>query len=394
MRVLAAVLAVLSGFQVSALTVYAQPGQAAEPRVQGRLLKVGPSREIRSIQAAARAARAGDTIEIDAGEYRGDVAVWTVDDLTVRAVGGRARLIADGMSAEGKAIWVVRANRMLVENIDFTGARVPGRNGAGIRFERGRLRVHNCTFTDNENGILTGNDRRAELEVEASEFGHNGHGDGFSHNLYVGAIAWFSVRASYFHHARGGHLLKSRAAQSYVLHNRLTDESGGGASYELEFPSGGVAIVIGNILQQGPGTNNPVMVSFGAEGYDWPRNALYLVNNTLIDERPSDGVFLAVRAGSREVVAVNNLLVGISRIETAGAGEYRDNPNAVAEDFVGALDFDYRLRRGTRLIASGLSAGFAEDVDLTMLHEYVHPRSSRALAPGGLLPGAVQAAAP
>ena len=55
---------------------------------------------------------------------------------------------------------------------------------------------------------------------------------------------------------------------------------------------------------------------------------------------------------------------------------------------------DYRLRRGTRLIASGLSAGFAEDVDLTMLREYVHPRSSRALAPGGLLPGAVQAAAP
>ena len=32
----------------------------------------------------------------------------------------------------------MRSKYLVVENIDFIGARVPGRNGAGIRFERPR----------------------------------------------------------------------------------------------------------------------------------------------------------------------------------------------------------------------------------------------------------------
>ncbi|WP_214278495.1 hypothetical protein, partial [Escherichia coli] len=84
---------------------------------------------------------------------------------------------------------------------------------------------------------------------------------------------------SYFHHGLLGHLLKSRAALNHILYNRLSDEIGGRASYELELPNGGVAVVMGNLIAQSSTTENPHVISFGAEGASWPQQALYLVNN-------------------------------------------------------------------------------------------------------------------
>jgi hypothetical protein len=110
-------------------------------------------RTIKTIASCARIARAGAIIFVDSGDYVADVAVWQHDDITIRAVGGRVRLVAKGASAEGKGIWVVRAKRMRVEGFDFEGAAVPGRNGAGIRLETGSLRVDNCRFRYNEMGL-------------------------------------------------------------------------------------------------------------------------------------------------------------------------------------------------------------------------------------------------
>jgi hypothetical protein len=361
---------------------------------EARLLRVGARHPLKSVTGAAALARDGDTIEIDAGEYVADVAVWTQDRLTIRAVGGQARFVADGASAEGKAIWVIRGGAVAIENIAFSGARVPGRNGAGIRLERGRLTVRNCIFTDNENGILTANTPDIELTVEESEFGHNGHGDGKSHNLYAGRIGRLSVTGSYFHHARVGHLLKSRAADNRILYNRFTDEPGGRASYELEFPSGGTALVIGNIIAQGPTTENPVLVSFGAEGYAWPVNALYLINNTLVDGRAVDGRYLAVASGGRSVFALNNLLLGNGRLESAGPGEYVNNPNAVAKDFVDAARQDYRLLPGNRFRVAEVQPRPVSGVELAPRREYMHPRRTRVLEGRALSPGALQSGAP
>ena len=79
-------------------------------------------------------------------------------------------MIADGISAEGKAIWVIRNGDFLIDNIEFRGARVAEGNGAGIRFEGGKLQIRNCVFLDNQNGILTSNNGSAELIIEASLF--------------------------------------------------------------------------------------------------------------------------------------------------------------------------------------------------------------------------------
>ena len=266
------------------------------------------------------------------GDYVRDVAMWNKSDLTIRGVGGPVRIIAGGASAEGKATWVVRGDRIVVENLTFIGSRVPDRNGAGIRLERGRLKVVDCAFLDNQNGILTANNADIELEIEGSEFGNNGAGDGQSHNLYAGAIGKLTVTGSYFHHANVGHLLKSRAERNFVSYNRLTDETEGRASYELEFPSGGLAYVLGNVIEQGAKTENWTIVSFGAEGYRSPGNELYLVNNTIVDDRRNPGTFLRVKGGADRVKAVNNLLFGKGALDTAGPGEYRANFHARAGD--------------------------------------------------------------
>ena len=362
---------------------------AACAQAAGGHLEVGPNKELKTLSAASMVAKDGDLIEVEAGDYVADVATWKQNEIVIRARNGRVRLVASGAAAEAKAIWVVRGGKLTVEGFDFVGAKVKDKNGAGIRLEKGRLSVVDCGFFDNENGILTGGDAESTLEIQNSEFGNNGHGDGQSHNLYVGAIAMLKVTGSYFHHARVGHLLKSRAAQNLIYYNRLTDETGGRASYELEFPAGGLAYVVGNIIQQSSTTENPNVVSFGAEGYRYPENRLYLVNNTLVDLRPRGGAFLRIKPGG-EVIGANNLLLGTATLESAGPGEYKNNFNVDFDDFVRAVREDYRLKPGSALIGRAVVLSPVGVVSLTPRADYHHPRSIRQLRAGPLNPGALQ----
>jgi hypothetical protein len=365
---------------------FSRPVDAIE---QGRLIEVGVQRSVKTLAEASRLAKDGDVVEVDAGDYQRDVAVWEQNDLTVRARNGRVRLIAHGEAAESKGIWVVRGGNISVKGFDFIGAIVSDKNGAGIRFEQGHLKIEDCRFFDNENGILTGGHVNSTLEILNSEFGNNGAGDGRSHNLYVGDIAQLKVIGSYFHHAKSGHLLKSRAAKNLIFYNRLTDEIGGKASYELEFPNGGLAYVIGNIIQQSSTTENPNVISFGAEGYNSRENRLYLVNNTLVDMRPQGGQFLWVKPGG-EVTAINNLMIGKDRLEARGTGDYRNNFNVDLDEFVLAIREDFHLKPGSRLLGKAVLLNAVDGVALRPTAEYQHPRSIRMLKGGSLSPGAMQ----
>ena len=373
-----------------ASTLRADTGQrGTSPR--RRVLSVGPRRAIKRIADAARLARDGDLVEIDAGDYVGDVAVWQQDDLMLRAVGGRARLHAAGAAAEGKAIWVLRSACISVQGFDFYGCAVASGNGAGIRLESGAATVHDCAFIGNEMGLLTNNDARTTLDITGSEFAYNFRYSAHNHNLYVGAIARLRIADSYLHHGRTGHLLKSRAAVSELRYNRLTDEVGGHASYEVEFPNGGEVLLLGNVIGQSAETENNTMIAFGAEGYRWPRNALHLSSNTLIDHRGDPHAVCAkVAPGAPvDVRATNNLLVGGGTLFDRRMETDDGNARVALDTFSAATDENFQLRQGARLFVSQRALPATGSPERPM-REYVHPRHSRPLTTVAHNPGAMQ----
>jgi hypothetical protein len=366
------------------------------PARAGRALRVGPGGDVGSLAEAARVARDGDVIELPAGTYRGESAVWTQNLITIRGVGGLARLEASGAHAEGKGIFVVRSDGIAVENIGFIGARVPDGNGAGIRLERGRLEVRDCLFEDNENGILTGNDTTSELRVTGSTFLRNGSPDGRAHTVYAGLIASAEFEGCYMAQGRVGHLLKSRARRSTVRYCRLSGEDGT-ASYELEFPSGGEATVVGNLIQQGPSSQNYTIIGYGLEGYRWPDNRLQLAFNTVVNDRPQGGVFLMAAPGNATVDSAFNLYVGEAGFEVRCAFNRLSDARGVRGDFADPAQLDFRLRPASRLVgAAGLAAQVPATVALAG-REYRHVAGTapieRASGLSPVSPGAFQSLA-
>jgi hypothetical protein len=296
---------------------------AAPAQDGARTLGVGPGERFRTLQDAVRAAGSGDTIHVQPGEYHGDVAVVALPRLTIRGLGAGAVFHADGQDAQGKAMLVVRGD-VVIENLEFRGARVPAGNGAGIRFERGRLTVRRCRFFDNEMGILTANDADMELDVVDCEFGVAPRHEGSLHHLlYVGAIGAFSIQGSRFSGGWRGHLLKSRAHRSRVLYNHLDDRPAGEASYELEFPNGGHNAVVGNLIGQSAKTQNPDLVSMGAEARDGMGGSLVLAHNTLVNAAGAEARFVHVwterLAGETPVRMANNLFVGPGELDLPAA---------------------------------------------------------------------------
>lgn len=370
-------------------------GALAETAAKPATMFVGSQEKITTITEAAKRARDGEVIEIRPGDYRGQPAVWTQNNLLIR--GGKARpvMIADGKSAEDKAIWVVKGDKVRIENIEFRGARVASGNGAGIRFERGQLVVHRCYFSDNEMGILTANLPEMTLEVSDSEFSAAPRHEGALHHLlYVGGIGRFVLTGSRFEQGYLGHLVKSRARENHIRYNLLVDGADGRSSYELEFPNGGVAYVVGNIIGQSAGTENPVLISYGAEGPRWPDNGLFLAHNTLLNDSHA-GTFLRVWAekfpGGVDTWVINNLTVGHGDLFPPAQGRFEGNQSASRRDLIYYGGFPLRLNNASPLRGTVRIPGHARGVDLLPTAEFSFPAGSRPIRVGNsLAPGALQ----
>ncbi len=339
-----------------------------------------------SLADALKMAADGDEIHLLAGEHQAQVGVIEHKRLTLRGVGGRPVLLAAGAHAEGKAILVVRDGDVLIDNIEFRGTRVPAGNGAGIRFERGRLRVSRCAFFDNQMGLLTSNVSGAELSVADSEFGAAPAGPLLPHLLYVGRIARLTLTGSRFSGGYQGHLVKSRARENHVRYNQLVDGAGGQASYELEFPEGGLAYVVGNVIAQSETTQNPALLAFGAEGAqvaDGREHALHLVNNTFINHSQRPAIFVQVHearlARPLEQRLVNNLFLGPGVADAALADPARGNFIAsplVLQDAELGL---YTLHPKSVLRGRGVVPGTARGVNLQPQAAFTPPVGTRAI---------------
>ena len=245
----------------------------------------------------------GDTIYIDGGVYANDATKWINKNLKFIGLGtgaNRTILRYTGVIPNGKGIFVFElpgaSDNPYLENIVFDGAQVSdgdGANGAAIRFQANDLTVNNCKFINCQNGILEGNVSvtTSNVIIQNSEFENNGYQlqndptySGYEHNIYIGASAdTLLVENCYFHHPRGqANSLKTRAQRSFILYNLIDEEATGNGSWEINIAQGGLSIIIGNVIIQGPSGAN-----HGIVGYDAATNALedfYFVNNTVINK--------------------------------------------------------------------------------------------------------------
>ncbi|WP_428355254.1 right-handed parallel beta-helix repeat-containing protein [Methyloprofundus sp.] len=318
-------------------------------------------------------------VEIEAGEYFEDVTVWRQSNITIRGIGGRAHLKANGKAAEGKAIWVFKGNNVAIENIEFSEAKVASRNGAGIRMEGSNLTIRNCHFHDNEMGILTGKNLASEIIIENSEFNNNtvdyNRHKRLGHNIYIGEIAKFTLTGSYIHDAETGHNIKSRAHENYILYNKITDEKLG-SSYLLDMPNGGDAFVVGNLFHQNTANDNYTLLSYSAERkQNKASSLLYVVNNTFVNSA-QDSQFIKNHAAGLTVL-VNNLFVGPGQIMQGAAVQFSNVQLAVA-DFVNAENYDYRLKHAMSALTNrGIVPGEARNgFILSPKYQYRHPATT------------------
>ena len=256
----------------------------------GRVLTVARGE---SLARAVAAATDGDTVALEPGDHRRQTAVVTQRHITLKGAGGTAVLQADGAIAEGKALLVVRGGEVHIEDIEFRGARAAPGNGAGIRFEQGRLQLVSCRFFDNEMGLLAANRPDAELQVDDCDFGQAPRLPGtLKHLFYAGTIRRLVLRGSRFGDGWIGHLVKSRAQTNLIACNRIADGERGEASYEIDLPNGGRSWVVGNLIAQGPRPQNRALLAFGAEGPPHAGSRLVVAHNRFVNEALAPAAFV------------------------------------------------------------------------------------------------------
>jgi hypothetical protein len=343
-------------------------------------LQVGPTRHYTSIASAVDAAQDGSTIEIDAGVYPDQTIIISKNNLTLRGVGGYAHLkwgtgnyltnTADILN--GKGILVIQGSNITIEHLEFSGAKVADKNGAGIRYEGGNLTIRKSYFHDNENGILGEGGLSNTLVVESSTFERNGYCvSACTHNVYIGRMGKFIFRYNKSVNAREGHTLKSRAQVNEIISNYFSTKGSDG-SYEADFPNGGTVYFIGNIVEQGINTGNSIMLAYGEEGSTNPSPALYLVNNTFYNLRGS-GAFISV-SGSPTLAIKNNIFAGGGSV---GVSADTSNKALNASSFMNVSSSDYHLAAASPAIDAGVSPGTGGTYNLEPQYEYSEPAGNQ-----------------
>ena len=248
------------------------------------ILTVGPGKQYATIAAAVAASRDGDVLQVQAGTYTNDFATINTK-ITIQGVGGMAKLVATVQPPNGKGILVTNTD-VTLDHLELAGAKVPDGNGAGVRYQGGNLVMTDCYVHDNQNGILANPVATGTITIRDSEFARNGAGDGYTHNIYVGRIASLTIQDSYIHDALVGHEVKSRADVTTITGSRIVDGAGT-ASYSIDLPNGGKAVLRDNIIEQGPASQNPAIVHFGGEGTPYAGSSLEIADTTVVNHLAS-----------------------------------------------------------------------------------------------------------
>ena len=259
------------------------------------------------------------TVRFAPGRYA-DCAVQQGGDVFYQAA-APGQSVLDNVACEGKAALVLRGRSARVEGLVFANIHVPDGNGAGIRLEAGELAVSQSWFRDSQEGILTVDGQPGTVAVDKSTFTRLGTCEGAggcAHAIYVGDYGALTVTRSRFEAGRGGHYVKSRAAQIAVLNSSFDDSGGKATNYMIDLPAGASGRIAGNWFVQGRDKENySAFIAVAAEGKLRSSAGLTIEGN---DARFAPGVtrqsvFVADWSGDRLAIGQNALGGGLTRFE-------------------------------------------------------------------------------
>ena len=301
------------------------------PPPPSNVLTVGAGELYATLAAAAAASKNGDIIEIKAGTYLNQ-AVNLNTNVTITTLGGPVIFTGNQNISNHKAYLVVNGN-VTVDGITFENATVSsadGGNGAGIRFESGNLVVKNSSFIGNQDGILTTGDANSTLTVDSSNFINDGASSGpsagFTHAIYAGTLKSVAVTNSNFEGTNAGHDIKSRAAQSTITGNTFDDNAT--ASYSIDLPNGGNAVVENNVFAKAATADNAPAIHYGGEVAN-PVGSLLIQNNLFVNQR-ANGVVVLNQANGLTVNLVGNTIYGESAVASGFTATVKQSANTVA----------------------------------------------------------------
>ncbi len=285
--------------------------------VHAATLEAGKGKTFALPSAAIAAASAGDTIAIDQGVYF-DCAVVTKDRLTMIGMGDGA--VMTDKTCQGKAILVISGRDVILRNLVLTRARVPDRNGAGIRAEGDNLTIERVRFINNENGILAADAPNSTIRIRDSEFTDNGRcAPECAHGLYVGHIKELDVQTTRFFRTYNGHHVKSRAANTILIGNDIADGPDGAASYMVDIAEGGDLLMRQNTLAKGPKTASNRVVVLGAEKPGLVGSSQFIDSNMLTDDGAGVSALVLNWGAGDPVVARNTVPKGIDQVSASGS---------------------------------------------------------------------------
>ena len=267
------------------------------PAASAKVLEVGPDKPFKQPSEAIAAAESGDDVRIVGGQYF-DCAIVKQDNLTIEGIGPDA--VLTDKTCAGKAILVIDGKNVTVRNLTLQRARVPDRNGAGVRAEGGDLTVENTRFINNENGILSADNPSATFRITGSSFIGNGHCDGScAHGLYIGHAKLLHVDHTRFFDTHVAHNIKSRALRTEIFDCDIEDGPEGTSSYLIEAANGGTLIVERNKMEKGKLTQNQGnTIMIGSEGVTQATEQIIIRDNNFTNDQNRSTTFVTNRTAT------------------------------------------------------------------------------------------------
>jgi hypothetical protein len=276
---------------VAATTLLLFPGTAEA----GTTYAVGPTRDLRDLQAVAPKLQQGDVVLVDGdATYPGDL-ILRNDGAPGAKITIRGRRVAGKrpVLAGGATTIEVRASHYQIEGFEITGGTSRCFYHHGDDVALADAVIHDCP----RHGLLGADDDTGSLTLSFVEIYHAGAGDS-AHPVYMatderahpGAV--FRMEHCYLHDQNGGNNIKSRAHRNELHYNWIE-----GAKYheiELIGPDGGEpharedSEVVANVIRKlQPG----YVVRVGGDGSGESNGRYRFASNTVVIGPETRAVF-------------------------------------------------------------------------------------------------------